>query len=614
MNTRPTHNDMSSDPQSRRHALKSNSALITTVILGFMLFLAWCGFAGYTYVYHWQNNVIDTSSMMNESILLYLATTVFLISTCLFVLLLRNIIHVRKLKNNIQDYRSKAETESFLAKKTASTLKSAHKEHAGFLDLIGCALLILDNKGRILSANKAAASMIPSLNNTSHTPYFTSFVNYTDQDKIASKILGLDKIKSYETNLQIKISENAFKSIHLILHLTDNKPQKIVASLIDHDDHAHMRQNLENTEMHYRYIVENSGFGFFEMNVDGTPRTLDLTFAKLIGYASEDEAIAHISNMFETLYAHSKDASTIRHMLSKDGHVLSYECPVKNNAGELLWVSQSIYAVKDTQDKTQYYKGHFENIHKRKTAELALQTAKNNSDLANRSKSEFLANMSHELRTPLNAILGFSDIMRIGLKDDHESAQYHIYASDIHHSGSHLLKIINEILDIAKIEVNEKDLSEEEINVEQTIRTVCDVKSVLIERKNIQLEIEADTNAYLIADRKALKQIIINLLSNALKFTPEKGRVTIAVHVTNKNEITLSVTDTGPGLSDEEIKKALSPFGKTPQSLVQNSESTGLGLTLTKALIDMHGGTFDLLSQRSMGTTAIVTFPAHRTA
>ena len=252
-------------------------------------------------------------------------------------------------------------------------------------------------------------------------------------------------------------------------------------------------------------------------------------------------------------------------------------------------------------------------ITERKMAEKSLQAAKEMAEVANRAKSEFLASMSHELRTPLSAILGFSEIIKNESFGPIGSAQYRDYASDINESGQHLLDLINDILDLSKVESGVSQLIEEDIKVPEIIRAVEVLVKERASKGNISLTFECpDDLPTLHADVRKLKQILVNLLSNALKFTPAGGAVTLKTWFDAESGHVFQITDTGIGIAPDDIPKALSQFGQVDGELNRQHEGTGLGLPLTKALIELHGGTLDLQSEVSVGTKVTVYFPAKR--
>ena len=249
----------------------------------------------------------------------------------------------------------------------------------------------------------------------------------------------------------------------------------------------------------------------------------------------------------------------------------------------------------------------------RKRAEEDSAAAKTQAEIANRTKTEFLANMSHELRSPLNSVLGFSEIMKKELFGPLGSPRYKEYVEDISQSASHLLEIINDILNISKIEAGKLELDETKVDVGAVIEICSRLMYMRAAEAGIQLEtvLAADLPKIFLDSRK-VKQILLNLISNAVKFTPKGGRVTVSAGLNERGELVITVADTGIGIAPENIGKALSPFMQIDSSLSRKYEGTGLGLPLSKALVELHGGQLKIESQLGAGTTVTVTFPTTR--
>ena len=263
-------------------------------------------------------------------------------------------------------------------------------------------------------------------------------------------------------------------------------------------------------------------------------------------------------------------------------------------------------------------------ITERKRIEEQLLAAKERAELADRAKSEFLANMSHELRTPLNAIIGFSEMIRDNAFGPVGSPKYVEYAHDIHSSGMHLLALINDILDLSKIEAGKGDLDEREIDVARLVRSCLILVGERADSGGVTIDNRVpDDLPRLRADQRKLKQILINLLSNAIKFTSGKftpgtaaggGRVRIAGRIDGAGALLIEVADTGIGIAPEDIPKALAPFRQIDGDLNRRFDGTGLGLPLAKSLAELHGGGLDLKSELGVGTTVTVRFPGERIA
>ena len=215
--------------------------------------------------------------------------------------------------------------------------------------------------------------------------------------------------------------------------------------------------------------------------------------------------------------------------------------------------------------------------------------------------------------TPLNAIIGFSEIIKDETFGPVGSVQYRDYAGDINESGHHLLALINDILDLSKVESGTDELHEENIDISQIAKSILKLVVGLARKGNVELELDvSDDIPLLYADERKVKQILLNLLSNAIKFTPEGGKVTLKIWSRAESGYVFQVTDTGIGIAFEDIPKAMSPFQQIDSGLARKHEGTGLGLPLTKSLVEMHGGYLDLQSKVGVGTSVTVRFPAER--
>jgi PAS domain S-box-containing protein len=258
--------------------------------------------------------------------------------------------------------------------------------------------------------------------------------------------------------------------------------------------------------------------------------------------------------------------------------------------------------------------GIHSDITEAKLREEDLMAAKIQAESSNRTKSQFLAMMSHELRTPLNAVLGFSDIMRQEMLGPIENKQYIDYLNDIHGGANHLLEIINDILDIAKVETAEMVLDEQVLSIRDIVDFCERASASRAEKGDIVLTIDVPENLPKIrADITKSRQLVLNLMSNALKFTPAGGSVTVTAGKLQGGGLEICVIDTGIGIAEADIARALEPFGQIDSELSRKYEGTGLGLPLVKALMELHGGEFLIDSENGVGTTVSVRFPASRT-
>nr|CAX84024.1 Sensor protein [uncultured bacterium] len=357
--------------------------------------------------------------------------------------------------------------------------------------------------------------------------------------------------------------------------------------------------------------IEQSPLMIFITDREGRIEYVNPRFCEITGY-SVDEVIGRNPRILNSGDMPREFFAELWSTLLS-GRQFKAEIKDRRKDGSSFWAQIVTSPVRNKEGLITHFVAVHEDITQRKQAEQATQAAREQAEIANRAKTELLANMSHELRTPLNAIIGFSEGMKLQLFGPLGSAKYEEYAEDINASGQHLLKLINDILDVSAIEAGKTTLQEELLNVVEIAETSLRLVRARAEKGSVSLFLEAsDGLPPLLADGRRIKQILLNLLSNAVKFTPEGGRVTLKAGIDEVGRLHLAVADTGIGMDEKELTLAMTEFGQVDGGLDRRHEGTGLGLPLTKGLVEIHGGIFSVESKKGHGTTASAIFPASR--
>lgn len=370
--------------------------------------------------------------------------------------------------------------------------------------------------------------------------------------------------------------------------------------------------DVRRSENTFKLMFDNNPVPMWLWEGSATLRILDLNRAALdhLGYSRED--IPHLT-VFDILSDEERPA--LNAMISS-GVVRPYDGErmwrPRRKDGELRFAVPYIHIL--PRDGTVSFVGAIVDVTDRVLAEKALRhntdeltKALSRAEEASRAKSEFLATMSHELRTPLNAIIGFSDILKNEMFGPMGSERYKEYAQSIYGSGSHLLGVINDILDISRMDSGEIELDLDSVEVGSVIGECIDALAPTAQNESMCIERDIEP-AFLMVDRRRLRQMLFNLLSNAVKFTPHRGQVNVTA-VSTHDGFAITVSDTGIGMEPDSIPKALERFGQIDSSLARKYEGVGLGLPLTKQLAELHGATLSIESVPGAGTTATILFP-----
>ncbi|HEX3066155.1 MAG TPA: PAS domain-containing sensor histidine kinase [Dongiaceae bacterium] len=375
------------------------------------------------------------------------------------------------------------------------------------------------------------------------------------------------------------------------------------------------RQALIAAERDYRSIFDNAIDGIYRSSPGGRQLRANPALVRLNGYDNEQEMLHSVNDIAAEWYVEPGRRAEFMRLLNEEGQVENFESEIyRHKTRERIWISENARLVRDRAGRTLFYEGTVRDITELKQAGEELDIARKEAEAANSAKSHLLANVSHELRTPLNAILGFSEILA-GEMLGPLGERYRDYAKDIHDSGLHLLSIIDDLLDLSKIEAGRLNLSEDIVDVVELFDTVSRFVRERASSAGLTMSIDlpADMPA-LKANRRAMRQVLLNLLSNSVKFTPAGGHIALEAIREPCGGIGFRVRDNGIGIAAGDIHRAMEPFGLINSSLSRRHTGTGLGLPITRALVELHRGRFELTSEPGVGTTATVYLPADRVA
>jgi len=354
--------------------------------------------------------------------------------------------------------------------------------------------------------------------------------------------------------------------------------------------------------------VERSPNPILVTDARGCIEYVNPAFSDLTGY-SKAETIQKNPIALVTDISQPDPWPEIRQAMTR-GDVWNREVPSAKRDGASYWSHLSVYPLRGLQDGAERLVWIQRDISERKRLLSELVDAKQRAEYATQTKSGFLASMSHELRTPLNAILGFSEVIGSEIYGPCNVPKYVEYARNVHRSGMHLLSLINDILDLSKLEAGKMELSREDFDLQDVAREAVGLLRPEAESRGVSLAIDpVSTLPRLFADRRAVTQILINLLSNGVKFTPAGGAVTVTTRAAEGGAIRLAVADTGRGIGEDDLSKVMDPYVQVGPDFVRKKEGTGLGLPIVKKLVEMHGAEIRIASTLGVGTTVEIVFP-----
>ena len=545
---------------------------------------------------------------------------------CVFVSLIAFLALYNVMRKNLRIYEVQRElarkdmelnTQILEREHLAEELERTQSYYHAIIDAVSDVIFELDREGKIVLLNQTWRRLTGFDRNSSYNCNFYDLVHQQDRESLLEDFYKFTQGTRgpHRTFTRLYTHSGAYRCVELALsqmRTVETRQLRVVGTVTDIEERRRAERALSEAEKKYRTIWENAAGGIYQMTPEGHYLSANPAMARILGFEDADQMIRNVKNAHK-LYVSQREHQKFIRALEYTDTPQHCEVKMQRNDGDIIWVSENARAIRDEDGNLLYIEGSMADITQRKQADLEMREAKIQSDLANRAKSEFLANMSHELRTPLNSIIGFSEMIKDEVFGPVGQQAYWEYSRDIYDSGTKLLNIINDILDVSRIEAGQRQLNEGQVNPVKVLGESIELLEGRAEEAGVSIinELDADMPR-IVGEELAFKQIMINLLSNAIKFTPRHGRVSIDYDFEDEGGLRINITDTGAGLDEAEISKALSPFGQIETGHDRDNSGTGLGLTLVDSLVKLHGGRFDIFSQKGVGTTVSIVIPAAR--
>jgi PAS domain S-box-containing protein len=370
------------------------------------------------------------------------------------------------------------------------------------------------------------------------------------------------------------------------------------------------RKRVTAGESSYRAFFDHAVEGIFRTTPGGHYLAVNQALADIYGYPTPEALITGLTDISAQLYVDPKRRTEFRDLMQANDVVTNFVSEIYHRSGRRIWISENARAVRDWSGELLCYEGTVEDVTVNFEQERTLRVALRQAEIANKMKVAFLAAMSHELKTPLNAVLGFSEIIRDEVLGPIGHAGYRDYAGDIHRSGTRLLSVINDVLDVSRLEGGLLTIEARPENVLDVAESaIMLARGITQDQRSIEIDVGANVPSLLV-DPRRLAQALGNLLANALKFTPETGAVRFTAQAQPDGGVSLQVEDTGIGMAQETIAAALEPFRQLDGTLARRFEGAGLGLSIAKALAELHGGRLTIMSAVGEGTVVTIGLPA----
>ena len=498
-------------------------------------------------------------------------------------------------------------------------MRKSEREYRAVINSVSDVIFETDETGKLVFLNETWKRMTHL--EVQETIGRSLFLMLDTQDQMPQKEMFEELVRgerqAYRIETRINPGNDAFKPVEIafsMLRMAEDKSIRVVGTITDIEKRRRAEQAMREAEQRFRGMFENSISGIYQIAPEGRFISANPALAEILGYRSAEELMTTVKDIGTQIYVRPEDRKSFVDKLLFEGRVSGIETEVKRKDGKRIWIMENARVVRNERGSVVYFEGSIWDVTERKQAEDTMRDARLQAEISSRTRMEFLANMSHELRTPLNAVIGFSEIIKDEVMGPLGTHVYKEYAQDIYDSGNYLLKVISEILEVSKIETGNRELAITTFRLPKALKSCMIIMSTRVDQAGVEVNMNIpDDLPELMAEELGVKQIMLNLIGNAIKFTPEGGKVDVTAHVEQKTgELIIDVIDTGIGMTEDEIKKAMQPFGKVDTTFSGMKAGTGLGLTIVDSLVTLHGGRFQLISEKGRGTTARVIFPAER--
>ena len=498
-------------------------------------------------------------------------------------------------------------------------LRKSEREYRAVINSVSDVIFETDETGKLVFLNETW-KRITHLE-VQETLGQSLFLMLEPQDQMPQKEMFEELVRgerqAYRIETRINPGNDAFKPVEIafsMLRMAEDKSIRVVGTITDIEKRRRAEQAMREAEQRFRGMFENSIGGIYQISPEGRFISANPALAEILGYKSAEDLMVSVKDIGTQIYVRAEDRKAFVDKLLFEGRVSGIETEVKRKDGKRVWIMENARVVRNERGSVEYFEGSIWDVTERKQAENTMREARLQAEISSRTRMEFLANMSHELRTPLNAVIGFSEIIKDEVMGPLGVPVYKEYAQDIYDSGNYLLKVISEILEVSKIETGNRELAVTTFRLPKALKSCMIIMSTRIEQAGVEVNMHIpDDLPELVAEELGVKQIMLNLIGNAIKFTPEGGKVDVTAKIEDTTgELVIDVTDTGIGMTEDEIKKAMQPFGKVDTTFSGMKAGTGLGLTIVDSLVTLHGGRFKIISEKGRGTTARVIFPSSR--